>query len=178
MNIEIIALMLSSGVVSLLVTVLVILLFIGKYREKVDRHDKDNEKLHQQFLEISNRLSRLEGIVDSNNTINKYVQSKSPLGLTEKGKALLMDSGGKDYIDSVYASFLQEIVKQKPKTAYDVQELSKIALEARVNKDEFIPIKEFCFEKGLNVKTVIDVLGIYLRDKLLPDIADRIPKLR
>ncbi len=36
------------------------MLFIGKYREKVDRHDLDCDKLSKQFLAISTQLVKLE----------------------------------------------------------------------------------------------------------------------
>jgi len=164
---DLLTIMLSSGFVSGLVTFLIILLYVGKYREKVDRHDKDNERLNQQILDISKNLSKLEGLIENNKNSNIYIARKSPLNLTDKGKALLIDSSGKDYIDLRINEFLKEIKKKSPKTAYDVQELSIQLVEKRTKSDEFNNIKEFSFRQGLSLDTLTQVLGIYLRDILL-----------
>lgn len=164
---DLLTIMLSSGFVSGLVTFLIILLYVGKYREKVDRHDKDNERLNQQILDISKNLSKLEGLIENNKSSNIYIARKSPLNLTDKGKALLIDSTGKDYIDLRINEFLKEIKKKSPKTAYDVQELSIQLVERRTKSDEFNNIKEFSFRQGLSLDTLTQVLGIYLRDILL-----------
>jgi hypothetical protein len=44
--------------------------------------------------------------------------------------------------------FLQEIKLANPKTAYDVQELSKKLIEKRTSLDEFNTIKEFAFQRA------------------------------
>lgn len=170
MNIELLSIIISSGAISTIVTFLVILLYVGKYREKVDRLDKENDKLNQQFLNISSKLSKIEGILEISRMVSPYVQSKSPLGLTEKGKALLIDSKGKDYIDLRKNEFLKEIKSKNPKTAYDVQEMSKLVIKSRTKCDEFNSLKDFAFRKGLSIDVILDVLGIYLRDIVLKEL--------
>ena len=169
MGSEVIILIVSSGIVSVVVTLLVMLLSVGKYKEKVDRLCHDNDKVGDKLTQISEKLSNIEGGLERDRATNPYIKSKSPLSLTDKGKALLIDSTGKDYIDLKYAKFLKEIKGKNPKTPYDVQELSKDLISARTSLDEFNDIKDFAFLKGISINVILEVLGIYLRDLLLKD---------
>lgn len=178
MNNELLPIIISSGVVSALVSLLIVMLFIGKYREKVDRHDLDCDKLSKQFLAISTQLAKLEGGLERDRVQNPYIQSKSPLALTDRGKALLIDSHGKDYIDLKKTEFLEEIKLETPKTAYDVQELSKRLIEKRTSLDEFNTIKEFAYKKGITLDLILEVLGIYLRDILLIELGFKIEDIK
>lgn len=167
---ETIGIIFSSGVVSLIVTLLVIMVFMGKYKEKVDRHDKNFDKSNDKIDKLSERLASLEGGLERDRAKSEYIKSQSPLSLTEKGKALLLDSGGKDYIDSKKEEFFEEIKFERPKTAYDVQELTRSVIEKHTNEDNFNKIKEFAFKKGLKLDVILEVLGIYLRDLALPEL--------
>jgi len=166
MNSELLSIIISSGV-GALVSFTLLALSIGKYREKIDRHDKYHDKISNKLAEISEKLSSIEGGLLIRDKVQDYIRSKSPLGLTKKGEALLIDSKGKDYIDSKKKEFLTEIKLHNPKTAYDVQELSKSLIEQRTSLEEFNIIKDFAFKKGLTVQLILEVLSIYLRDFLL-----------
>lgn len=168
----------SSGVVSLVVTLLICVLFLGKYKEKVDNHDKNLNKNNDKIDKLSDRLSSLEGGLERDRAKSEYIKSQSPLNLTEKGKALLLDSSGKDYIDSKKDDLLKEIELAHPKTAYDVQELTRSVIEKHINEDEFNKIKEFAFKKGLKLDVILDVLGIYLRDLALPKLGFKINDIK
>ena len=87
--------------------------------------------------------------------------------MTEKGKALLLDSKGKDYIDAHIDSLIKDINDVSPKTPYDVQELAKKILEQRSNDDSFNQIKEFAYKQGFELNLIIEVMRIYLRDQAL-----------
>jgi len=175
---EVLQIIISSGVVSALVSFLFLTLYIGKYKEKIDRHDRDNDKLNNKLAEISDRLANIEGGLERDRAQSQYIQSKSPLGLTDKGKALLIDSTGKDYIDSKKMEFFKEMKSKKPKTAYDVQELSKEIIANRIYRDEFNSIKEFAFVKGVTLDVVLDVLSIYLRDFLLIELGFKVQDIK
>lgn len=164
---ETLATIISSGIISTLVTLCIMFFSLGKYKEKVDRNDRNYDNLHQHFLEVITKLATIEGGLERDRAKNPYIKSKSPLSLTETGKALLLDSKGKDFIDSKKEGFLKKIKLKNPKTAYDVQELSKKIIEGSIELDEFNEIKEFAFRKGLNLEIIISVLAIYLRDFLL-----------
>jgi len=170
MGSDTVTIIISSGIVSAIVTILIMLLSVGKYKEKVDRLCYDNDKVGDKLTQISEKLSNIEGGLERDRATNEYIKSKSPLSLTDKGKALLIDSTGKDYIDLKHAKFLKEIKSKNPKTPYDVQELSKDIISARTSLDEFNDIKDFAFSKGISINVILEVLGIYLRDLLLKDL--------
>lgn len=96
--------------------------------------------------------------------------------LLEDGKILLLDSGGKEYIDSNKEELFQEIKLEYIKNAFDIQDwprmgdASRIVIEKQTKKDEFTKIKEFASENDIKLGIVIDVLGIYLSELALRTI--------
>lgn len=146
-------------VLTLGVNAIVYLLAIGQYKNKVDdlvEYKKDSTK---DLKKISDRLSRLQGGIDRDREYN--------LSLTEKGKALLLDSKGQDLVDENIDKLAKEVDDMRPKTPYDVQEYAKQVLLNNQNEDWFLPLKDFLYREGLPLETLINVLGIYFRDKLL-----------
>jgi len=174
-----VSIVVSSGLISALVTILTLLFALGSYKEKVTSNTSTIEKHDNKISELSDRVSRLEGGVDRDRAHhgNSYVKAKSPLSLTDKGKVVLLDSTGKDYIDSNKQILIQAIKDNNPKTAYDVQELARTVIEQRTNEDSFIPIKDYVYKKGDNLKYIIDVLAIYLRDIALPELGFHISQI-
>jgi hypothetical protein len=100
-----------------------------------------------------------------------WIERKSPLGLTEQGLMMLNDSDGKHYIDTNKGDLVHEITLLHPKTAYDVQELSKKVLEQRSNDDGFIPIKNFAYKNGADLSDIINAMRLYLRDIALSKLS-------
>jgi hypothetical protein len=96
--------------------------------------------------------------------------------LLEDGKALLLDSGGKEYIDSKKEELFEEIKLEYIKNAFDIQDwprmgdASRIVMEKQTKKDEFTKIKDFSSENDIKLGVVLDVLGIYLSELALPAI--------
>jgi len=84
--------------------------------------------------------------------------------LTDRGKALLIDSHGKDYIDLKKTEFLEEIKLETPKTVYDVQELSKRLIEKRTSLDEFNMIKEFAYKKRITAEKLWELTSLHPSD--------------
>lgn len=170
-----ITIIVSSGLVSVAVTLCTILIAFGKYKEKIDTHGTNIEKHDNKINTLSDRVSRLEGGIDRD---REYIDRKSPLSLTEKGKALLLDCGGKDFIDNNKKNLIEAINLHHPKTAYDVQELSRQVITEQSNDDNFNAIKNFTYMEGLALETVINVLGIYLRDIALDELKFNITDIK
>ncbi len=160
----------SSGVVAAFVSILSVVLMLGTYKQKVDTHETGIEKHNTKISELSDRVSRLEGGVDRDRAHNEYIKRKSPLNLTEKGKAMLLDSSGNDYIDKNKETLVDAVRSKSPKTAYDIQELARKVIEERSNDDAFNPIKEFAFKNGHRLELLIDIMGIYFRDIALKEM--------
>lgn len=132
-----------------------------RYAEKVDQLEKAN---------LNQRLSVLEGRFDERKDIGAFVTRQSPLTMNKKGEELLKDSGAKDFVDKIKADLIAKIRKKKPKSAYDVQELSVDIIKNYADKDEFIPIKDYVFKEGMDMEPIFTVSGIYLRDIALPEL--------
>jgi cell division protein FtsB len=152
---------------------------LAKYREKVDsleksldlHQDAENkhyEKLNEDISKLRERVSALESGVARDREYNSdNIRNKSPLSLTEKGLALLEDSGAKVYLEQNEEKLIEEIKEREPRSAYDVQELSKYIVEKNINTAEFIPLKNYAFAHGVNIIDIAQVISIPLRDKAL-----------
>lgn len=175
---ETVTTILSSGFISFVVTLLVCMTYLGKYKEKIDTHEKNIDNHNKKISELIEGLAFLKGGLDRDRAVSDYFKSKSPLSLTDKGKAVLLDSRGKDYIDSRKNKFLEEIKSEKPKTAYDVQELAKKVIEKRISYDEFNDIKEYAFKNALKLDLILEILGLYLRDLVLPEFGFKVEEIK
>ena len=54
----------SSGIVSLIISVASLSLLVGKYKQKVDTHEKNIDEHGRRISEISDRISKAEGGID------------------------------------------------------------------------------------------------------------------
>lgn len=112
---------------------------------------------------MSWNIERLIGYPDEYVGFTHYV-------LLEDGKVLLLDSSGKDYIDSKKEELFEEIKLEYIKNAFDIQDwprmgdASRIVMEKQTKKDKFTKIKEFASKNDIKLGVVLDVLGIYLSE--------------
>lgn len=169
-----------SAISGVAASALTAILAIGKYKERVDRAVTDISDLSHKIDDIRDRLSRIEGGRES----EKYFASKSPVSLTDKGKSLLLDSGGNKYLDEHFDQLLSHVKAEKPSTAYDVQELSRKVLLAMQSDKSFVPLKNYAYKEGKSLKLVVNVMAIELRDRILqkeynfsPEDIDKRPQL-
>jgi len=160
-----------SVIVSGLTSGLIVVYMLGQYKQKVDRCEKDLDKRDDDTKELRDRISRLEGSSSRDQAaIDKYIQRKSPLSLTDAGSLTLFESGGKDYTDTNLSELIEAIRAENPKTAYDVQELSKKVISDKSGEDGFIPLKDYIFKKGIGIDILTNIMAIYLRDKSLQEL--------
>ena len=148
------------------VSVVGVIIGIFVYKEKVKNLEENMKEVKADLKEIRDKVIACETSLKER---EPFTKRKSPVGLTDRGKEFLNNSGGKDFIDNNFAVLKLEIEKSDPKTAYDVQEKSKVVLKNMANTDIFNPLKEFLFKEGLELDDLITVMGIYLRDKFLPE---------
>ncbi|MEJ0057024.1 MAG: hypothetical protein WDN75_16025 [Bacteroidota bacterium] len=110
---------------------------------------------------------------------------KSPIELTAVGQKILIDIGGKKYIDENLPALIVEIEKKTPKSGLDVQICSTIILTEKTSEDGFTQIKNYIFQNplydfslagsktppfNLDIGMAIQIMGIYLRNKYLKNI--------
>lgn len=157
---------------SIISTFAIISWHLSHYKLKVDNIHKeceDHEGKINAFIADIAVLKEFKATFERGQA--SLIQSKSPLSLTDKGKAVLLDSGGKDFIDKNKDELLETIKLKSPKTEYDIQEFSKEVIKSCMNRDEFIPIKEYLYkESSIPKEPVMEVLGIYLRDIYINEV--------
>lgn len=109
---------------------------------------------------LDTRLTNIEG------KSSGLIISKSPVGLTENGNKVLVDSGLKEYIDNKKEELLNACsIDHKFGTAYDVQVATfsyfeKIAFDLDFENK----LKNYSFENGLDIDVLRRIGGIYFRD--------------
>ena len=95
--------------------------------------------------------------------------------LTDLGNEILNAIGGKKYIDDNAASLIQKLSKETIKSALDVENYAKVILIQEYNSDAFTAIKNYIYQNpvykkdalnvSLDVATISNIMGLYLRDK-------------
>lgn len=160
---ETIAIIFSSGIISLLTTLLINLFLLGSYKNKVDRAERDIQDLNR----LAREVSEIKGGLDRDRVHSGLVKKKSPLTITDKGFQALSESGALEYISANKTKWIQTIEDQNPKTPYDIQELSKVLIEKQKNTDDFIPIKNYVYAQGIPLEDMIITMTVYLRDLIL-----------
>jgi hypothetical protein len=104
--------------------------------------------------------------------------------LLEKGKTLLVDSGGKDYIDSNLEELIKEIKRVYIENAYDLQDYprradaARIVMALQIKKSKFNKVRQFAIENDMmldeflpderKLAVLLDILGIYLSELIEP----------
>ncbi|MDP4252269.1 MAG: hypothetical protein Q8918_19395 [Bacteroidota bacterium] len=109
--------------------------------------------------------------------------AQSLIELTELGERVLVAIGGKTFIDNNLQDLMNEMDMQDITTALDSQIYAPIVISQVSNRSSFNPIKDFAFENPyykekdsdgndtasvrLDMDTIVNIMGIYLRDKYL-----------
>ena len=112
------------------------------------------------LFDMHGRISELEGAQKE-----RLATSKSPMSLTDAGKKMLEDSGGKNYIHSHKEVLFDEF--SDADTAFDIQERAKSVIRERLDHSDFKEIKEYLYKEGKSVDDIVLVMGLYLRDEAL-----------
>lgn len=141
---------------------------LSKYKEKVDSLEKRVESSEERLRTTEQKVTACETRLEEREPIKKYISRKSPLTLTEAGRQLLEESGGKQIIDANQDELLKNIQSREPKSPYDIQESAKQILESLKDDSRLIEVKDFAFKKGLELDVPLSVMAIYLRDIALP----------
>ena len=131
----------------------------GKISTKVNKIDTVVEKIVEKLDAIADRVSMLEGIYEG----KALAKEQSPLTLTEVGRTLLHDSGGKKYIEDNKESLLQEF--RDVDNAFDIQERAKDVMREKIRETNGLAdIKTYLFTNGKSVEDIVLVVGLELRD--------------
>ena len=122
---------------------------IDRQGEKIDRVAEDLAELRGAFTMFKEASA---------------TRSTSPIVLTERGEEILQDSGGEVILQDMFEDIYQEF--EGITSAYDIQRKARKTIEDLLDEDgQLEQVKEYLYEEGkVSVETVVDVLGIELRD--------------
>src|SRR6266567_8631276 len=85
--------------VSLLIAAATGWAILAKYKQKVDGLKEASDKHEAKIDELIKSVSKLEGGLERDRANDPYTKRKSPVSLTDRGKALFLDSGGSKYLE-------------------------------------------------------------------------------
>jgi hypothetical protein len=175
------------------------------WKGRIESTEADCKKIEGHILpklqDISTSISGLAGSFNNlvihlgakDQSLDKSLfMSKSPLQLTPLGLEILLAIGGKDFIDAHVDTLISEMDAIGVKTALDSQTIAPLVINKVSNEDSFIFIKNFIYKNpiyrtktvsseeeisvSLDMSTVSNILGIYLRDKYLAKHPDLNPQ--
>jgi len=167
---------------------------VAKYHSRFTKTERDCADMNTGHKQIQDKL---DGIGTNLNMLVIFLSgkhkdmntdlfvTKSPVQLTDFGTEILSAIGGKDYIDANLVALLQLLQNEGLKTALDVENYARVILLREFNTENFTHIKNFMYQNpvynsggkttNLNLDTVIQVMGVYLRNLYLskhPEIID------
>lgn len=132
-----------------------------------DKFDKLFDTLNNKIETIAVKVSALEAGIERDRAHQGMLKKKSPLMITELGYKILKESGAQKFINDNRALLIKQVEDKNPKTSYDVQEFSKEVITEYKDSDEFINIKEYIYEEGIEFENIIMTMTVYLRDIIL-----------
>lgn len=156
----------AGVIINTIVAFLVVSNRLGAYKNKVDTLETKTEKLETGLQEVRDMAVRNEAIAKERGPL---IKNESPVSLTDRGERILIDSGGKKFVDDNFEELKNNVEESNPQTSYDVQELSKQVIESLKTDERINSMKEYLFKEGLELDDLTVVLGMYLRDKILTD---------
>lgn len=156
----------AGVVVSALISLIISSMKIGAYKNKVDTNCTDIGDIKREQKEVRDKVIACETSLKEREPLTR---KKSPVTLTSRGERVLNDSGGKKFVDDNYPELKTKVESKSPSTSYDIQETSKQVIEELKEDTRINPIKEYLFKEGMDISEILNVLGIYLRDKFLKD---------
>lgn len=136
------------------------------YKDRVDSMSKSVDKLSEEMRQIRDKVISCETSLKER-AQEQFWQRQSPVSLTPSGEKLLKDSGGHDFVAFNLQELSSKVDDAKPKTAYDVQEQSQKVLQVLRDDDRFNTIKDYAFKEGMALEVIIQVMALYLRDRIL-----------
>lgn len=152
-----------AGAVVLLVAVVTGLMKFATWKGGVDEHRKEiNGTLRDFMAEIRDDIKTILGRLPSPSIVGG-----SPLRLTELGEKISRALDLSAWASRTAADLRGAV---RDKSAYEVQEFCfNYVREFEPDGEQDEKIKECAFENGIDIRSVLDVLAVELRDELLDD---------
>lgn len=164
--------------VAVVLAVLVLAFYLVHYiTKKVTIITKDHDdakegigRTQKDIDEIRRDLAYIKGSIDIlTNSSNPYIQSHSPVSLTDKGREMMREMNGEQMISDNWAHICTTLRDMESRNAYDIQTFCVETADTEPEKFFDYPtintIKDFAYNKGMPVQLFLRMLGILIRDR-------------
>ena len=170
----------------IIVAVWAIASFYYRYKKMEDKVEKLPCDRHaDSFKDIDIKLTKIITILTTKypSSAAAFSIKQSPRRLNPVGEKLLVECGGKDFLEENKTHFLEMISRSNPKTALDVEAQAYEVLLADQNMDIFNKIKQWVYNSptwdleingnkeaySITMGDICFVLSIPLRDMFLAE---------
>ena len=136
--------------------------FMDDTKEQLEKLSKSVFRLNERFSYFSNRVSTELGIT-------LFLESKSPIVLTEPGEELAEEVSAQEWVDRVSGTLKEEI---KDLDAYGIQDFCFEYVDRDENQyspEEEKVIRDSACKRGISTYYIRQVLSVKLRDSLLKE---------
>ena len=168
-------------IVNLIVSALVgagsALFVIGQYKNKIDRLEKDLEKMAERKETLRTDVDKLlEFKTQAQKFIDRSIyKDQSPLSLTDFGEELVNESGLKSVFDDVKDDLAGMLEDMEPTSQYDTQEKARALMDSLAGYEPFKRVEKYAFDHGKDLNQILRAGAILLRDYYFekhPEIID------
>ncbi|HET6747563.1 MAG TPA: hypothetical protein VFH06_05650 [Candidatus Saccharimonadales bacterium] len=164
-------------IISALVGMGTALFTVGQYKNKVDRMERDFEKLADKKETLRTDVDKLlEFKTQAQKFIDRSIyKDQSPLSLTDFGEKLVNESGLKEVFDDVKDDLVEMLEEMEPSSQYDTQEKARALMDNLAGYEPFKRVEKYAFDHGKDLNQILRAGAIMLRDyyfKKHPEIVD------
>lgn len=158
--------------------------YAGTYVAKINLLYKKSFNIDNNLNEIKNDIKSINGYFRSLESLllnqgvlkNGFYGSSSPISLKEKGIKALKESKFINIFnenkEALFNLLKEKIEKNPTKTKYDLQVIAIEIMRDLQNDKMIIPVKNYVYEKGLDLNEILIAMGLYLRDKFLEEFGN------
>jgi hypothetical protein len=149
----------------------------GDFKKDLNDFKNHLTRIDERLTRLERRFDQLILVLQSTKKMNvRLLESNSPLELTALGHKILVEMGGKQFVDMHLARLVKQIEEQNFKSPLDVQDYCSVVLNEFVNDDGFLPIKDYIFKMPMykisdsniiqmDLSVALSIMGIYLRNQ-------------
>lgn len=168
-NVNTITIIVSSGLVSIIVTLLTLVFSCGKYKQKVDSLETEKDKIQVSLVTFHTDITTLKEFrIQAQKFIDsKIYKASSALSLTDFGKELVTKSGFSSIFEIEKDNLKLLLERKAPVTKYDVQEFARELMDNLKDYPAFYPIKTYAYTTGSDFGQILRAGSILLRDYYL-----------
>jgi len=150
---------------------------IGQYKNKVDRMERDLEKMADRKETLRTDVDKLlEFKIQAQKFMDRNIyKDQSPLSLTEFGQKLVNESGLHDIFEDVKDDLVEKLEEMDPMSQYDVQEKARALMDSLDGYEPFKRVEKYAFDHGKDLNQILRAGAILLRDYYFekhPEIVD------